>query len=437
MIGIGAHIKNIYRKGINGLRNLNLFRSPVPVDNEEQQLKNEFISTRIFLCLLLISLLIFVIYTSQVQVTRTMTISSPTLSFYSSLYEKYGEIIVCPCSKIIIPQEEFLTLFSTFHPICTSDFINSRWPNGIYNSWSDIYVYNRDFRFRGSQMFEALSSICSLANVSIYNDLIDFQSSAFLSSNVLPERVFIPQVNASIDLFLASTANTFTRSFRLIRDTTQGNGLVSSTLSSLSFRLVFKDNSSADAFAGQITLRFKKYNNQTCSCHDTATCKEQAYVYMNNVDNVPVYLVEGFVIGCYVFEGLLQSNLICLFNQSCIDRLRQAIAFSDNFTTSALDFSKLSTHQLNTTVETLMETIMVEQWTRDISYTNYFNQCRPIYCKYTYTSKYDIFYIITTIIALIGGLMTILQIVIPRVVRFVQWLINKREQRRITVNVIS
>ena len=369
--------------------------------------------------------------------TQTVTINSPMLALYSSLYEKHSETLTCPCTNISIAQKEFISLMPTFHPICTSHFIDVRWPLGIADAGSGGYIYNRDFRFRGPTMFTALAALCALSNASISSALVSFKSTTLITSDVLPERVFTSQVNASIDLFIASEASSFTRSFRIIRDTTQGNGLVSSTLSSLSLRLVVQISASNNSSSQSITLRFKKYKNQTCSCHDTATCKEQSYVYAFESDSDVIFLVPGFVTGCYVFEGLMQSNLICLFNQSCIDQLRQAVDFSNNFTTLALDLSKLTRHQSNTTVENIMRDIMVEEWTRNISYANYFTQCRPVYCRYTYTKKYDVLFVITSIIAVIGGLTTILQIIVPRFVKLVRWLIKKQGQRRIQVNTIS
>ena len=220
--GLRARLTVIYRNGLHNLRNLNLFRSMIPSDHEEQQRRNELISTRLFICLLFASFLILLIYTSQVQVTQTITINSPTLGLYSSLYEKHAQTLTCPCSNIAVTQQQFISLTPTFHPVCTSDFIDARWPMGIINAAYSFYVYNRDFRWRGPIMFQALASICTLANVSMNNALIDFKSITLISDNVLPESVFNPQVNASVDLFITSTASSFNRAFRIIRDTMQG-----------------------------------------------------------------------------------------------------------------------------------------------------------------------------------------------------------------------
>ena len=96
---------------------LNLFRSNQPRESEENEyeLKNELISTRLFICLLFVSLLILLVYTSQVRVTHTITVDSPSVEVYSSLYEKHPDTLTCPCTNIAIAQEEFISLVPTFH----------------------------------------------------------------------------------------------------------------------------------------------------------------------------------------------------------------------------------------------------------------------------------------------------------------------------------
>ena len=64
------------------------------------------------------------------------------------------------------------------------------------------------------------------------------------------------------------------------------------------------------------------------------------------------------------------------------------------------------------------------------------NNVDPVECKYTYVVTYDIIYIVTTITALIGGLITILQIVVPRAVKLMRHIWFKRCHRT-TVQVIS
>jgi hypothetical protein len=51
------------------------------------------------------------------------------------------------------------------------------------------------------------------------------------------------------------------------------------------------------------------------------------------------------------------------------------------------------------------------------SHRNYYNQCYPIQCTYSYIGKNDFKTVITTVIGLIGGLSTILKFVIPQIIK--------------------
>ncbi|CAF1014240.1 unnamed protein product [Adineta steineri] len=318
--------------------------------------------------------------------------------------------------------------------VCDSDFVNPRWRDGIDKTYQDIGAYQKDFRFRGASTFTALDSVCSLAKTSITNALIDFNLTTFISKNLLSKNMLWAQMNASIDLYTMSIEYAFGRSLEIIRDLIHGNGLMSSTLSSLTVKLEPEKNFT-------VQPQYKTYeeglDGGECSCHDSPSCNEKQYVYLNRSKHSRDIYVPGLLIGCYGFEALLQSNLICFFNQSCIDGLRKAILFKDNFTTSALDQAKLFYFNPNSTIRSMMEKAMVEKWVNSSNYDGYYNQCRPIYCKYTYKNKNNTIYIITTLFALIGGVSTVLKFTVPRFVKLIRKILLKRQQRRTAIDTVA
>jgi beta-lactamase regulating signal transducer with metallopeptidase domain len=94
---------------------------------------------------------------------------------------------------------------------------------------------------------------------------------------------------------------------------------------------------------------------------------------------------------------------------------------------TALDIS-LSSHFLeNSTIEDLLDELMVEKWNSSIMYEDYFNECKPTQCTYTHQSKNNAIYIVTTIIGLIGGLTTALKLIVPRLVMVAR---KKKEVQR-------
>ena len=91
-----------------------------------------------------------------------------------------------------------------------------------------------------------------------------------------------------------------------------------------------------------------------------------------------------------------------------------------------MNVSQPSTFHLTTPVRKILEKLMVENWTWSATYEKYFNVCRPAVCIYTDTMRNDTIYIATTVIGLIGGLMTVLALAVPR---FVGLLRRKKMQR--------
>jgi hypothetical protein len=101
--------------------------------------------------------------------------------------------------------------------------------------------------------------------------------------------------------------------------------------------------------------------------------------------------------GCYPLEALLQSTFQCFYNQTCID---------SNNTFQALNSSsnQSSQYSINTTIESILNKLMVEDYLTDISYENYFSQCEPLWCSYSYVSHRDTIEVTSTPIGLYGGL---------------------------------
>ena len=71
---------------------------------------------------------------------------------------------------------------------------------------------------------------------------------------------------------------------------------------------------------------------------------------------------------------------------------------------------------------------MIEEWNLSTMYEGYYNQCRPAQCTYTYETRNDAIHIVTTLIGIVGGLVSVLRFIVPRVIIFLRR--KKREQER-------
>ena len=116
----------MWRKFAQFVRNFNIFKS-VPPSINEHDLKNERISTRLFIVLLIISLTILLLYNSLINIIQTNNIKKPTFEQYSQLYSLYQEVLTCPCTQILIDYEKFIRLDYTLHQVCSSVFVSQNW----------------------------------------------------------------------------------------------------------------------------------------------------------------------------------------------------------------------------------------------------------------------------------------------------------------------
>ncbi|CAF1598111.1 unnamed protein product [Adineta ricciae] len=66
-----------------------------------------------------------------------------------------------------------------------------------------------------------------------------------------------------------------------------------------------------------------------------------------------------------------------------------------------------------TLTETIFNNLMIEDWIVTYSYDNYYSQCHPSSCSFTYEKKTDFAYLLTVIVSLIGGINLILRLISP------------------------
>jgi hypothetical protein len=139
--------------------------------------------------------------------------------------------------------------------------------------------------------------------------------------------------------------------------------------------------------------------------------------------------VPGFYTGCFIIESLLQSNLQYFYNQTFINQLQTYLVPSVAITVTALDASLPSQYSSNATINELLNTLMIEEWNWTQMYDQYYNECHPIQCSYSVETSNNVIYIVTTVIGTVGGLVTVLKLVVPRLVKFIARCIRKRTAR--------
>ncbi|CAF1058664.1 unnamed protein product [Adineta steineri] len=413
------------------MKNFNLFHLKISFKtNSQRQFQLEVISTRLFIILFIISLTIFAILISLIPIKRTIIFDKPSYENYSILYKQQSQSLECPCTTLSIEYNQFVQVkVNETHQICQSIYITDQWTSFISQRLGGISAI--DLRTIGELLFDALASLCTLTQQTIDDELIAFHAQQFVTRSVISYDLFQEQIRSSIEYFITSTTLNFIRSLQLVRDTTQGNTLFASRGTNMEFYINVFNNKTVI-----LSTIYSSYKNSlsVCRCQDTSQCVSQLNIYGNSI-TVIKYTLPGMYVGCFIIEALLQSNLICFYNQSCINDLRYALNSSNtnlptyytNITTTALDLTLPSQYQPNTTINDILSKLMVEQWINTTSHRDYYDQCNPIQCQYSYVGKNDFITVITTIIGLIGGLNTILIFVAPRLIK----IYSKRQTNRV------
>jgi len=129
-------------------------------------------------------------------------------------------------------------------------------------------------------------------------------------------------------------------------------------------------------------------------------------------------------------EAILQSTLECFYNKTCITQIQLYFEDLPPKNITPLDSSLTTRYFVNSTIQQLLDELMIEQWNISTTYETYYKECQPIQCTYTYERKNTVIYIITALLGLVGGLITALEVIVPILVKVVR----RRKQRDISTS---
>lgn len=370
--------------------------------------------------------LILALYTYFLIVIKTVHVKNPTIEQYVQLHSQYSQTLICACSKVSIPYDKIINVTVTFHQVCASDFITEQWLKYIKSTTVSLYFH--DFRSFSIYTFQTLHTLCRLASKTIDANLDSFYSNQYISKSVIPQYLLQAHVDSSFTQLILSIENTFLQTFQLIRSTTYQNALASAALT---------DHYHTELYLIVVPLNFVVSRPNiwsNCDCSVKATCTQPAAIY--NTTNRRVFrTVPGMYIGCYLIEATLQSTLECLYNKTCLDMITSHVTSSHAINWMPLT-SMRSQYSVNTTIQIMLDQLMVEKWNWSINYNSYYAQCQPYECMYTYESKNDAIYIVTTVLGLVGGLTTALSFSISKIALPIFKYIQSKKRRVIPIILV-
>ncbi|CAF4109964.1 unnamed protein product, partial [Adineta steineri] len=378
---------------------LNIFEHYPSTD---RQIRFQRYGTRLYIFLLFNSLAVFITLTFLKSSIQSKTILHPNQSQFIQLQQDYPQTLSCPCTEISMNYSTFITIQPHYHQLCSSDLISDKWIEYIVGSiYDDIVYYTNDYRVTGYSQFQLLTMFCQQAQQAIDDALHVLLQTTFISSQVLTQQSFQVQINSVIETWKLTTVNTFIRTIELFRASMQGNQLASG---------IANNNRTTNSISGKSTWYARIYSN--CLCALSATCHQTIGIYVYNSSSIIptlLYSIPTFFIGCNPTEALLLSSLECFYNLSCMLEIDHYINSSESFNFSALN---PDLNPSNETMESIVNRLMVDTWSSNISFALYYNQCAPLSCTVQYEDRDNLFLIITSIVGIFGGLSLGLKLVI-------------------------
>ena len=270
--------------------------------------------------------------------------------------------------------------------------------------------------------FNILKTFCENAQDTIVDARQAFLQTKYISIQLIDENYFLNEISSTIDNWKTNTNNRYGRIVQLIRETNQGNKLIN-----FQYNTNFLLNQTVNQFY------YKSLNYSNCSCDLYGSCSMPiSYTPPSAFGSLGVLVpfeIPNFLTGCFPVESLLQSTLQCFTDQTCLNSLLQKLAATIRILDIPIrmNFSILyiSNQKQNQTIESIVQELMVDFWTENISYSTYYNTCSPT-CTYETLRQRNILTIVTTIISVLGGLATIFEIFMLIFIRLIEELPNIR-----------
>ena len=187
---------------------------------------------------------------------RTVIFTDIDSKTFSKLYSQYGDSLSCPCSTISISYETFVSNTITFHPVCSSFFVNQQWIDALYIPSRSKFGVG-DFRTTAVSQFQLLSSLCSISQDLISRTKIDLNDKEFTTTFLLQEAKIELEIDAITQSFQNDLSNQIISFIDYIRLITETNNFVTSLNTNAYFFIGTK--SSVPTFAN-VSGRFEYYD---------------------------------------------------------------------------------------------------------------------------------------------------------------------------------
>ena len=316
-----------------------------------------------------------------------------------------------------------MSLSPRFHPICSSGFITKTWLSYFelreVNLNSTLFV-GFDFRNSGQSFFTLMRDQCQSSKEIVENAIRSFKTRRLVTLNCLSRTQFNDESSARLKRLDRQTIKSSMNLLELIRSSIHTNHLVSDLFTNVGF-FSKTDNQTSKR---SLQFYFRSLSNGSCSCAYSYECVRPQGFYLQSDDGIshPREIIPGLVLGCYTIDSLLFSTLECLFEQTCIKLIIDMYDFNASGLFQRLDIETTRIRALriedsrfspNTTLESIVSQLFIEDWRSSKNFTAYYNRCAPNQCTYTLTRRFDKAYMVTIMLGFSSGLMAVLELILP------------------------
>jgi hypothetical protein len=387
----------------------NLFKNAL---SDAQSVHHERLSTRIYILLLMCFLLGAGIFTAFTLRTAEKIQYSPSQSTFEQLWKNYRNTLKCPCSRFAIAYEEFVVAHVQFHQVCSSEFVTQLWIDSVYIESNISSSSANDIRSTLSAFWQVIGGFCRLSNQTWIDAWTKFKGSTIFSPTAVDKQIIQVHARAALNSSVTITRATLNRTLFTMERIFTGNAFISGLGTNFHVHV----GALNESFKPNPTISPKIFDN--CSCMNISGCPRPA-VFSTNQDQWTT--VPGIIADCLVVDATLASTLECYYDRTCLFLLHEqwAMNVTPLSSNSNIHFSPYSTVQM------LLDELMIDNLTIDIDFNLFYLQCNPAYCTYAYMHRFDILYIVTTIIGIFGGLSLALRLIAPLIAKAILRFTNR------------
>ena len=106
------------RRWIHQLKQLNFFLdAKTKQEGNPQVLRDQVLSTRVYICLMVIGTFTLVVSAFAAPRTISVTVERPSIDRYYDLEVQYPNTLACPCKNTAVPYGSFLSIIPIYHQV--------------------------------------------------------------------------------------------------------------------------------------------------------------------------------------------------------------------------------------------------------------------------------------------------------------------------------